>query len=155
MEKICSENIISSLFIVGFDKVDSLLFTLLLGYLSQNKDFKEMFEYDDREFSKEFKKYIVNDASSYRLKDGYTLDTTIKLEDVNVYVPLEKALRQNKKLTLYLENMDFTDVIEKKDKFIQNFDGISNYLTSKEKEIIKSKEKVLKVKKGAVQKLNN
>ena len=58
MEKINSEHLISSLFYIGFDKVDSILFTYTLAKLSRDNRLMKTFEYDDEEFCHVFNEYI-------------------------------------------------------------------------------------------------
>ena len=51
MEKIDSEIIISSLFLMGFNQVDSLLYTYTLGKITTDNIFEETFEFKDKETS--------------------------------------------------------------------------------------------------------
>ena len=47
MEKINTEILVSSLFVIGFDKVDALLYTYTLGQLSLDNQKLQLFEFED------------------------------------------------------------------------------------------------------------
>ena len=51
MEKINSENIISALFLLGFDKVDVLLYMCVLAKLTLDNQVEERFTLEDEDFS--------------------------------------------------------------------------------------------------------
>ena len=54
MEKINTEILVSSLFEMGFDQVDALLFTCILGQLSIDNQELKTFEFKEREYSQIF-----------------------------------------------------------------------------------------------------
>ena len=51
MEKINSENIISALFLLGFNKVDVLLYMCVLAKLTLDNQSEEWFNLEDGDFS--------------------------------------------------------------------------------------------------------
>ena len=54
MEKISAEDIISSLFILGFEKIDILLYICTLAEISLNQKAKDYFLFDDSDLSSRF-----------------------------------------------------------------------------------------------------
>ena len=67
MEIISSEEIITSLFITGFDKVDTVLFTFTLAAISLSEA-KYRFKYADKQVSPFFKRFVDNNHLVYQLK---------------------------------------------------------------------------------------
>lgn len=137
MEKISTESMISSLFAIGFDRVDPLLFTYTMGQLFTDNFEMQLFYFEDREFSEQFKKYVDYENGIYKLKKGITLDTNISPLKESVFL-LRNALRTNRQLVGYLSDLDFRKIIIKKIKElgecqIENFD---NLFSNREKEII-------------------
>lgn len=137
MEKINTEILVSSLFIIGFDKVDALLYTYTLGQLSIDNSKLQMFEFEESEISQKFNEFIDYDGGVFRLKDGTSLETNVSPTGNHV-CPLKKVLHTNKKLIEYLSQLDFRKIIMKK---IQSFevDTIDNFdllFSNKEKEIM-------------------
>ena len=148
MEKINMEIIISSLLVSGFDKVDSVLFTLILGKLVLDNVKMQIFNYKDEKLSPVFNKYIDCKKGIFTIKEGINLDTNTSPLD-NHYFPLRRAFHTNKVLIEYLNESDFYDIVSRK---IESFGGYVNisqekldyYFSNKEKEIIK--ENIIKVK---------
>ena len=66
MEKINSENIISALFLLGFDKVDVLLYMCVLAKLTLNNQIEEQFTLEDEDFSSLFCQRHAPDVTSTR-----------------------------------------------------------------------------------------
>ena len=62
MEKINTEILVSSLFVIGFDKVDALLYTYTLGQLSLDNQKLQLFEFEDSSTSQKFNDYIDYDG---------------------------------------------------------------------------------------------
>ena len=112
MEKINTESLISSLFILGFNQVDPVLFTYTLGKLSLD-DKEKQFSFEEQESSIVFKKYVDCDGVVCKLKDGVTLDTMGTYND-EVFYPLKKMLNSNKRLIEYLSQLDFSEIVSKK-----------------------------------------
>ena len=105
MEKINTEILVSSLFAIGFDKVDALLYTYTLGQLSIDNQQLQLFEFEDSETHQIFSKYVDYDGVTFKLKDGITLDTMVSYNDEKFY-PLRKMLNTNKKLIEYINDCD-------------------------------------------------
>ena len=71
MEKINTEILVSSLFSIGFDKVDAVLFTYTLGQLSIDNKQLQLFEFEDSETHQIFNKYLDYDGIVFKLKANY------------------------------------------------------------------------------------
>ena len=137
MEKINTEILVSSLFIIGFDKIDSLLFTYTLGQLSIDNHKLQLFEFEDSQTSQKFNENVDYDGVVFKLKDGITLKTNVS--HVSDYKwPLEKALHSNRKLIEYLSNLDFKKIIYRKVETlgVDKINRFSLLFSAKEKEII-------------------
>lgn len=137
MEKINTEVLVSSLFNIGFDKVDNVLFTYTLGQLSIDNQQLQLFEFEDSETHQLFNKYVDYDGIVFKLKDEITLDTMVSYNNEKFY-PLKKMLNTNKKLIEYLSQLDFSEIVLKKAKLygMQNIEQIDKYrFSNKELEI--------------------
>ena len=137
MEKINTEVLVSSLFNIGFDKVDNVLFTYTLGQLSIDNQQLQLFEFEDSETHQLFNKYVDYDGIVFKLKDEITLDTMGSYNNEKFY-PLKKMLNTNKKLIEYLSQLDFSEIVLKKAKLygMQNIEQIDKYrFSNKELEI--------------------
>ena len=134
MEKISFEMLVSALFNLGFDIIDPVLFTYTLGKLSI-EDREHEFIYGPQNTSIGFNKYVDCSGIAIKIRDGYTLDTYIRISDSKV-IPVKKTLFNNKKLVSYLENFDFDEIVSKKAEAygIENIDEASREIFS-EKEI--------------------
>lgn len=137
MEKINTEILVSSLFAIGFDKVDALLYTYTLGQLSIDNQQLQLFEFEDSEIHKIFNKYVDYDGITFKLKDGITLDTMASYNGEKFY-PLRKMLNINRKLIEYLSELDFRKIILKKIESLgaDRLEIFDLLFSDKEKEII-------------------
>lgn len=128
MEKINTEVLVSSLFSIGFDKVDAVLFTYTLGQLSIDNQQLQLFEFEDSETHQIFNKYVDYDGIVFKLKDGITLDSMATYNNEKFY-PLRKMLNTSKKLIEYLYQLDFSEIVLKKAESygIQNIKQIDEY----------------------------
>lgn len=137
MEKINTEILVSSLFIVGFDKVDNLLFTYTLGQLSIDNHELQLFEFEDSETSSKFNEYVDYDGTVFKLKDGVTLKTNVSHVSGHEW-PLKRALHSNRKLIEYLLKLDFKKIIYRKIETlgIDKINSFPSLFSDKEKEII-------------------
>lgn len=138
MEKINTEILISSLFSIGFDKVDALLFTYTLWQISIDNHKLQLFEFEDSEVHQIFSKYVYYDGIAFRLKDGITLNTMTSYNNQNFY-QLKKMLNTSQKLIEYLSQLDFSEIILKKAESygIQNIEQINDSrFSNKELEIL-------------------
>ena len=143
MEKINTEILVSSLFIIGFDKVDAALFTYTLGQLSIDNKRSQLFEFEDSEIQQLFNKYVDYDGIVFKLKDGITLDTMASYNGGKLY-PLRKMLNTSQKLIDYLSQLDFSGIVLKKAESygIQNIEQIDeSRFSNKEIDILKKLEK--------------
>ena len=139
MEKLNTEILVSSLFIIGFDKVDAALYTYTLGKLSIDNRKLNLFEFQDSETSETFNKYVDYNGITFKLKERYSLDTNTSNKKEYSF-PLKNRLHQNRKLIEYLNDLDFSEIMLKKLELygIQNIEQIDTSIFSdKEIEIIK------------------
>ena len=84
MKIINTEALVSSLFVIGFDKIDSILYTYTLGALTIDNQKTNMFQFENKELSSTFNKYVDSSSWGFKLKKGYTLDTNIStMKDYN------------------------------------------------------------------------
>jgi len=137
MEQINTEILVSSLIVAGFDKVDFLFYTYILGKISLDNQELNLFEFQDKEYSEIFKKYIDFDGTIFQLKNGYSLDMNV-FEIRNENYPLKRFLNTNKKLIEYINNLDIKEIIFKKinDIGYQNIEQLNYLFSNKEKEIM-------------------
>ena len=139
MEKINIEIIISSLFALGFDKVDSKLLMFMLGRIVTDNKELNIFDIEKEEnLCETFNKYITYENSVYKFKEGYNITSMITLPSGTEY-PLIKCLHTNEILMDYLKRIDITDIVLTKlslyeKGIIPDFD---NYFSNQEKAIIK------------------
>lgn len=138
MEKYNLENLISTLFVLGYDQLDSIFLTLITGKIYTEKG--NQFEYEEKEFTKEFKKFVNFDGFVYKLKEGLTLKSNTKLFKDKTYTikDLFTSGVVNKKLSDYLINFDFRDIIIRKISLIgpNKIDKLACLFSNKEKSII-------------------
>lgn len=122
MEIINTEIVVSSLFNVGFDKVDAVLFTFVLAKISMD-DKKHLFRFKDQKTSLIFDKYVDYNGLIFKLKNGFQIDTNVSQKE-GFNIPLGKALITNRYLIEYLNNLDFSEIVLKKAELygMQNID---------------------------------
>lgn len=113
MEKINSENIISALFLLGFNKVDVLLYMCVLAKLTLDNQSEEWFNLEDEDFSFLFCQNIEFDGKVLKIKGNEGLDTTVMVIDGKPY-SLRRMLKCNKKLMEQMKNLDFEEIIRRK-----------------------------------------
>lgn len=138
MEKINTEILVSSLFAIGFDKVDTLLYTYTLGQLSIDNQKLQLFDFDESETSQIFNEFVDYNGIIFKLKDGITLETNVSPVENHVW-PLGKALHTNKKLIDYLSRLDFRKIIVKKVESlgVDRIDNLALLFSNKERNIMK------------------
>ena len=137
MKIINTEALVSSLFVIGFDKIDSILYTCTLGALAIDNQKLNMFQFENRELSSTFNKYVDSSSWGFKLKKGYTLDTNIStVKDYNW--TLRNLFNKNKDLIEYLRNLDFSKIITKKMELygIENESQLDPRFSNKEMELI-------------------
>ncbi len=149
-----TESIISSLFLLGFDKVDPYLVAMLSGAIYTQKRDVSFYaveikgekhscilkEAHSDELSPVFNKYFEFNGT-YSIKDGYTLDSKIKINLFYGEYSLRDYLNSTNNIALaaYITNyIDLESIMDKKVKAI-GFDkikGVSHLFSNKEKEYI-------------------
>lgn len=142
MEKINSEILISTLFLIGFDRVDTLLFSYTLGKLSVDNIEGKYFIFEEKEFSRTFNQYFNFNGCFYSLKDNYSLNTNVPLVPSSCKtLPLKRIINTNKKLLEYLTTIDFTTIVYKKvgDIGYSNLKKLDYLFSEKEKQILFNK----------------
>lgn len=137
MKEINTETIIIMLLLLGFDRVDSILYTLVLGKLIIDNQTTKMFNVEDTKISKTFLDYVKYENGVFKLKDELTLNINSNNHS-NYPVSLRRFLDYNQKLVTYLNQLDFEDLIIKKIYLIgtKNWDKQSDLFSKREQEII-------------------
>lgn len=140
MEKYSLENLISTLFALGFEQVDSTFLTLILGKISKDKIKEKQFKYEDNEFTIQFQKFVDFDGFVYKLKEGLTLESDTELLKNETYAikDLFTVGIVNRKLMKYFTNFDFKDIIIHKINLIgiDRIDQMPCLFSNKEKSIM-------------------
>ncbi len=113
MIKVNTEILVSTLFNLGFDKIDPVLFVYTLGFISKSDELK--FTFKEESPSIGYNRFVENNGTVIKLKDGYTLDTNVSPNKDRV-IPLRKTLFGDKQLYEYLSNCDFSEIVSKKAK---------------------------------------
>ena len=152
MEKISTEILVSTLFNLGFDSVDSVLFTYTLGKLSL-VDKERQFVFEEREPGIGFKEYVDCSGITMKIKDGYTLDTNVSSNDKMV-IPVRKTLFGSRTLLEYLSNFDFSEIIWEKAKAysVQSTENVNpDLFCEKEIEILRALKTEQNVKKRKIE----
>lgn len=137
MKTINTEALVGSLFIIGFDQVDPILYTYTLGELSIDNQKPERFQFEDKELSSTFNKYVDSSDSVFKLKEGYTLDTDVSPTKKYNYT-LRKLFDKNTDLTEYLKSLDFSEIVAKKIELlgIDDKGQLDTRFSNKERELI-------------------
>ena len=135
MEKICLENVLSGLLFLGFDKVDSLLLGYTIEELLQSDMYYFAMEDDE---SSTLYKHLDYVNGVYQFKECMSLNSIIKLKNLNISMNTFLALHSNKKLIECLKSLDFRNIVIKKISCIgiNNINEMNYLFSSKEKEII-------------------
>lgn len=121
-EKITTEQILTNLFKLGFDRIDPVLYTYVLASLKPINF--ELSKVDT--ISNEFKEYVVMDGPIYVLKKDMNHDLLYRANN-------------NENLYNYLEDLDYAKIIYKKLEIygLDDFDVDPNRFCEKEINIIK------------------
>ncbi len=124
MEKISAEDIISSLFILGFEKIDILLYICTLAEISLNQKAKDYFLFDDSDLSSRFCQSILFDGVFFKLREQGDIDKVYQ--------------KRNRKLLMLLEEIDFKRIIKMKIAIIleDKLLSYSDFLSDKELEFL-------------------
>ena len=140
MQKVNSESLVSSLLLMGFEKVDVALCTILLCKLYSDNNAN--FTFVDTERSQFFSKYIYFDGFFYKLKESISLNTNVSDEE-GCFKSLENELsHNNKELISYLRHLDFREIIRRKMELFEKekIEEDDLLFCEHEREIIQDKE---------------
>ena len=107
-----TEMLVGALFKLGFERVDSSLFTHTQGAIS-SQDKNRSFTFGDSMLSKAFNTYINYTFGACEVKAGYTIDTNISDSDERP-ITIGEILDNNTYLEEYLTKLDFGDIIKRK-----------------------------------------
>lgn len=121
-ERITTEQILTTLFKLGFDRIDPVFYTYVLGSIKPID-----FELERNDVSSdEFKQHVRMDGPIYVLKKGINHD--------NLY-----RVNYNEKLNNFLEDLDYEEIIYKKLEAynLDDFDADPKLFCEKEINIIK------------------
>lgn len=140
MEKFNKEELISSLIMAGYNKVDILLYTLAINKIKNDKKLNSELIFEDAYVpSATFSSFIHYDEGTYSLGSN-SLNDNVSIDN-NASLLLGDIMPINKKLVSYFINEDLTDIIIKKAKLI-GLDNLSTHVdlfSNKEINIIKEK----------------
>ena len=115
MEKINNESIISTLFILGFDRVDTILYSNILNEIIRNKNFKMVCT----EETNIFKKFIDYNGIRYKIKDDYNINSEVINMNGKKYT-LKEILPVNKELEKFLKTLNYEEIIKRKISILGN-----------------------------------
>lgn len=102
MEIINTEIIISTLLLIGFDRVDPYLFSCVLGNILMDNVKNKLFEFKGAKTIKASSQYINYDGSVFTMnEEGF--------EMINAYLS-----KNNRKLIKYLSDLDYGPIIIRK-----------------------------------------
>ena len=113
MYNISTEDIVKSLFAMGFEKVDTVLFGLVL---STSKFEENGFKFSDLPLTQIFLRYMDYDGYVFTFKEGVTLDTEMPIS--KSYGWTIRRLFIHNTLINYLSTLDFKDIVLRKIKYL-------------------------------------
>lgn len=111
MKKFNTEDLISSLLALGFEQVDSLLYTYTLGKISLEQRTKQEFDFEEQELTQHFKEIVCLENGAYRLRDGLTLSSNISPLTEKNYSIQKYLTMKNYSFFEYLSSFDFSEII--------------------------------------------
>lgn len=143
MEKFNAEILITSLIAMGFERVDSVLFTLTLGmiFANQRKSKVEKYEFEEKEFSNQFKTIFCINNGGYQLREGMDLHSNISPCSKFNYSVYEFLTAKARRVDFidYLLTIDFEEIVLKKLKMLG--DGNKECFCAKEMAIISNSQR--------------
>ena len=111
--KINKEDIIKTLFYIGFSKVNTILLCYIIAKLNIDNKKDPKFEYNhNEEFSLFFQTYFTFEDGYYYFKDGIYPDTMIKISEYEE-CSIDKYITPNQRLFNYLMSLDYQKLYEK------------------------------------------
>ena len=139
MKTFTNEEYIVTMFELGFERIDSLLYVFTLGELYADKEIGSDIEIVSGQPNQAFRFYIEYNNGTYSLKEERTIDTNISPVE-GAYIPLISMLKRNEKLKLYLNRIDFKKVVEKKIRKLEQagYSDYTKFLCPKEEAIRQS-----------------
>ena len=139
MEKFTEEEYIVTMFELGFERIDSLLYVFTLGELYADKEIGRDIEILSGQPNQAFRFYVEYNNGTYSLKEERTIDTNISPVE-GAYIPLISMLKRNEKLKSYLNRIDFKKVVEKKIRKLEQagYSDYTEFLCPKEEAIRQS-----------------
>lgn len=145
MEELNMEKIISTLFVMGFDEIDSLFYSFLLGRIMKEKDFFEQFNFKNSEPSQDFSRYVETTGNKCKIKEGYNLETNLSPVE-GKYWPLARLLemKSSENLKKLLISIDLGEIVEKKVNALgeERIRRNKSLLTDKEIELLRKRQKM-------------
>ena len=132
MYNISTEDIVKSLFAMGFEKVDTVLFGLVL---STSKFEENGFKFSDLPLTQIFLRYMDYDGYVFTFKEGVTLDTEMPISK-NYSWTLRRLFNHNR-LINYLSTLDFKDIVLRKIKYLgeERLEEFDYLFSEKEKKL--------------------
>ena len=139
MKTFTNEEYIVTLFELGFERIDDLLYTHTLTELYLDKELGGNFRIVATNPSQLFDLYVERKNGGYVLKEGRTIDTNISPVK-GAYVPLIRILKQKNRLKPYLSKIDFKKVVKSKIETLERagYGDYSSFLCPKEEAIRQS-----------------
>lgn len=132
MYNISTEDIVKSLFAMGFEKVDTVLFGLVIA---TTKFEGNGFKFSDLPFTQIFLKYMNYDGVIFTFKEGVTLDTEITISKNHSWTI--RRLFIHNTLINYLSTLDFKDIVLRKIKYLgeEKLEEFDYLFSEKEKKL--------------------
>ena len=132
MYNISTEDIVKSLFAMGFEKVDTVLFGLVIA---TTKFEENGFKFSDLPFTQIFLKYMNYDGVIFTFKEGVTLDTEITISKNHSWTI--RRLFIHNTLINYLSTLDFKDIVLRKIKYLgeEKLEEFDYLFSEKEKKL--------------------
>ena len=132
MYNISTEDIVKALFAMGFEKVDTVLFGLVL---STSKFEENGFKFSDLPFTQIFLRYMDYDGFIFTFKEGVTLDTEMPIS--KSYGWTLRRLFNHNRLINYLSTLDFKDIVLRKIEYLgEETLGEFDYLFSEKEKLL-------------------
>ena len=113
MYNISTEDIVKALFAMGFEKVDTVLFGLVL---STSKFEENGFKFSDLPLTQIFLRYMDYNGYVFTFKEGVTLDTEMPIS--KSYGWTLRRLFNHNRLINYLSTLDFEDIVLRKIEYL-------------------------------------
>lgn len=149
MEIINKEVLLSSLFAIGFNIVDEILYFSILDRIYQQSLVERtfVFDSDNNSLSDSFKEYVTILPNSYKINEGKLIVEV--LPGKYGLVAVSDVLKVNEKLIEYLRGLDFDELFKRKfDYYIEKYgneDTLSRFselFSTKEIEIMRNMKQV-------------